>query len=185
MKNKLIAALFLVGLLLFFWMQKVYLPGQERIEGEVNLRQLDPETHDFEKVLKFKNPYMGNASNNINLNNNLPPLSDLRATFEQKPEEFKFIVNYVEPVGEIGEEKIVKAIIYNSTAFFVLINNLEILQFSFPDHTYTVTRERVNDWFGEDVTNFGDRKIFSQEVQQPLVEKEQLADWFDAYRGGS
>ena len=71
--------------------------------------------------------------------------------FQQDPEEFRFTVNYDESVDEIGVKRVEKAILYNATAVFALIENMEIVNFNFPDRTYTVTRERVNDWFGEDV----------------------------------
>jgi hypothetical protein len=183
-KHKVIFALLAVGILLFAWMQMVYLPGQEKLEEEEKVKQLNPETHNFEQVLQYENQYMGNASNDANLIGSLPPLSDVPWTYELKSEEFKLIVNYNEPLKEIGEEKVEKTILYNATAAFSLIKNLEIVEFAFPDRSYTVTRGRVNEWFGENVSTFNDGKIFAEKVQQPIVKKEQLAEWFDAYIGG-
>lgn len=184
LKHKAIFGLLAVGLLLFAWMQMVYLPGQKELEDEANVKQLNPETHNFEKVLQYENQYMGNASNDANLIGSLPPLSDVSWTYELKPEEFKLIVNYNEPLKEVGEERVKKTILYNAPAVFSLIKNLEIVEFAFPDQSYTVTRGRVNEWFGENVATFNDEKIFAEKVQQPIVKKEHLAEWFDAYIGG-
>lgn len=184
LKHKAIFGLLAVGLLLFAWMQMVYLPGQEKLEEEENIKQLNPETHNFEKVLQYENPYMGNASNDANLIGSLPLLSDVPWTYELKPEEFKLIVNYNEPIKEIGEDRVKKAILYNVPAVFSLIENLETLEFAFPDQKYTVTRERVNGWFREDIATFNNEKVFAEKVQQPIVKKEHLAEWFGAYIGG-
>ena len=29
-----------------------------------------------------------------------------------------------------------------------------------------------------------DEKVFEEKVQQPIIQKEHLAEWFDAYTGG-
>ena len=81
-------------------------------------------------------------------------MGDIPRMFQQDPEEFRFTVNYDETIDEIGVKRVEKAILYNATAIFALIENMEIVDFSFPDRTYTVTRKRVNEWFGEDVSTF-------------------------------
>lgn len=183
MKNKIIVGLLVVGLILFTWMQMVYLPSQERIQEEEEFRQLNPETHHFEKVLQFENLYMGNAGNNMNLVGHLP-LSDVPRFFQQDPDEFTFTVNYEMSVKEIGMERVEKAILYNATAIFALIENMEIVKFSFAEQSYTVTRERVNNWFGEDVVSFKNEKVFREKVQQPIIAREHLDEWFDTYTEG-
>ncbi|MEK5037846.1 DUF4825 domain-containing protein [Sporosarcina sp. FSL K6-3457] len=183
MKNKVIVGLLIVGLGLFVWMQMVYLPGQEKIQQEEVLKQLDPETHLFEKVLQFENLYMGNAGNNMNLVNHLP-MSDIPRMFEQDPDEFTFTMNYETSVEEIGEERVEKAILYNATAIFALIENMDIVEFEFVDQMFAVTRERVNNWFGEDVASFKNEKIFFKKVQQPIIARERLDEWFVAYTEG-
>lgn len=183
MKNKVIIGLLIVGLGLFAWMQIVYLPGQERIQEEEELQQLNPETHHFDKVLQYENLYMGNAGNNMNLVNHLP-MSDIPRSFRQNPDEFTFTVHYEMSVEEVGKERVEKAVLYNVTAIFALIENMEIVEFMFVDQTYTMTRERVNNWIGEDVASFKNEKIFKEKVQQPIIARERLEDWFVAYTEG-
>jgi len=183
MKNKVIIGLLIVGIGLFALMQMVYLPGQEKIQQEEELKQLDPETHHFEKVLQFENLYMGNAGNNMNLVNHLP-LCDVPRMFEQEPDEFIFTVNYEMSVKEIGRKRVEKAVLYNATAIFALIENMDIVEFAFVDQTFTVTRGRVNNWFGEDVASFKNEKVFIEKVQQPIITREHLDEWFVAYTEG-
>lgn len=183
MKNKWIVGLLIVGLALFVWMQMVYLPGQEKLQEEEALKQLEPETHRFEEVVQYESPYMGNAGNNMNLVNHLP-MSDVPRTFQQDPDEFTFTINYEVSVEEIGELRLEKAILYNATAIFALIENMEVVEFSFVDQMYRVTRERVNHWFEEDVASFKDAKVFTEKVQQPIIKRDCLGEWFAAYTEG-
>ena len=72
MKLKVSIGLFIVGLVMFGWVQFYYIPKMEAADEQERLEQLEPETHQFSWVLEYKNPYMGSAGNNINLINNLP-----------------------------------------------------------------------------------------------------------------
>ncbi|WP_438311661.1 DUF4825 domain-containing protein [Sporosarcina sp. FA9] len=183
MKGKLIIGLLIVGIVLFGWIQFYYLPKMDAAVEQEQLEQLEPETHQFSRVLKYENSYMGAAGNTINLIVNLP-MSEIPKTFEQDPETFRFTINYEKGIEEIGAARVKKAILYNSTAVFTLIKNMETVEFHFTDKTYTVTRERVINWFGEDISPFIDEQVFEEKVQQPILENEQLTEWFDAYTGG-
>lgn len=178
MKNKIIVVLLLVGLLLFGWMQMIYLPGQGKLLEEESFKQLNPETHDFEKVLRYENLYMGNASNNFNLFGNLPLVQYL-GTFEMDPDRFLLIVHYQDPIDE-SERTVQQSVIYNSTAAFVLIQNLQQLEMRFPEDTYTVHRSDVEKWFGSDLSELSDPVKFKEQVQEPL-KKDDLEVWLGAY----
>lgn len=182
-KLKISIALFAVGLLVFGWVQFVYVPKIDAKVEQEQLEQLEPETHHFDRVLKYEHAYMGSAGNNMNLVNNLP-MSDVPRMFQQDPETFTFTVNYEETVGDVGKDRVEKAVLYNATAIFALIKNMETVEFSFADTTYSVTRKRVNEWLDEDVALFNDEKIFQEKVQQPIITKDKLAEWFVSYTEG-
>ncbi|WP_391201327.1 DUF4825 domain-containing protein [Psychrobacillus sp. L4] len=178
MKNKWIIGLFVVGLIPFIWMQMVYFPGQEKLREEENLKQLDPETHDYEKVLKYENLYMGNASNDFNLFGNLP-LKQHLGTFEIDSGHFLLITNYGSSEGE-SERTIQQAVIYNTTAAFVLIKNLQQIEMRFPGKSFTVQRSNVEKWFNSNLSNLIDPVQFKEKVQEPL-KKNDLDEWLATY----
>lgn len=182
-KLKISIALFAVGLLVFGWVQFVYIPKTDAKAEQEQLEQLEPETHQFSQVLKYEYAYMGSAGNNMNLVNNLP-MSDVPRKFQQDPETFTFTVNYEAATGDVGRERLEKAIVYNATVIFALIKNMETVEFAFVDETYSATRKRVNEWFGEDVVTFVDEEVFKEKVQQPIRKNEKLAEWFAAYTEG-
>jgi len=184
MKKKVILWLVIIGLVCFGWIQFYYLPKIETADKLDQANKLEPETHQFSRVMKYENSYMGNAGNNINLINDLP-MSEIPRLFEQDPNEFRLMVNYEKSVDEIGKERVEKALLYNATAVFALIKNMEVIDFNFVDKNYTITREQVNDWFGEDISSFNDEKMFEEKVQQPIKEQERLGEWIDSYTGGN
>ena len=177
MKNKLIIGLFITGLILFGWMNLFYIPEQENFQAEEMLRQLDPETHDFSKVLVYENLYMGNFSNNAHLFQSLP-LQDYLNGYEQDPDHFLLIVNYRD-LSDVSPRQIHQSVIYNTTAAFVLIKNLEKIELRLPNETFLVNRSNVESVLGN-LDELLDPQLFEKEVQQQLKTKE-IEDWLDQY----
>ena len=162
-----------VGIALALLLGVVYVlsNNQKQVEQE-DVEQLSVETHNFKKVLAYENQYMGNNSNITNLFNKLP-LSNHRDLVELKPDTFTFVVNY----NTSGDEK---TVIYNATAAFVLIKNLELVDMRFSDQSYVITRENVEQWFGDDFDKLIDPAVFKKKVQNPLMESTG-SDWIDQY----
>ena len=166
-KRKLtIILLAAIGVSLFIWIQFFEVKNQIRLSQE-KLQQ-DPETHDFAKVVSFEKIYMGDASNLNGLFNALP-LNEYKGTIEMDSDMFSLIVNYKTPVVEI-EEKAKQAVIYNATAAFTLIDNLDTVELKFEDKSYTVTRDYVEKWFGTTLIDFKEPAIFKEKVQNHLKE---------------
>ncbi|WP_277583993.1 DUF4825 domain-containing protein [Psychrobacillus antarcticus] len=145
--------------------------NQKQVEQE-DMEQLSVETHNFKKVLAYENEYMGNNSNITNLFNNLP-LSNYRDLVELEPDSHTVVVNY----NASGDEK---TVIYNATAAFVLIKNLELVDMRFSDQSYVITRENVEQWFGDDFEKLIDPVLFKQKLQNPLMDST-VTDWIDQY----
>lgn len=179
MKHKVILGLLIVGLISFVWMELIYLPGQEKMQAEEDLKQLHPEMHHFEKVLKYENLYMGNASNTSQLFRDLP-LSQRVESFEMDPDQFLLIVKYHEPENE-SELVVQQSIIYNTTTAFVLIQNLQQVELRFPNESFIVNRASVEEWFRTDLLELINPAEFKKKVQEPLKD-ENLEEWLAAYR---
>ena len=178
-KRKLMLILVvLVGVLLFIWIQFFEVPNKVKI-GEEKMQQ-DPLTHDFEKVTSFENPYMGDASNMGGLFNALP-LNNYRGPMEMDAEKFSLIVDY-NLDSDISTETVKQAVIYNTTAAFTLIGNLQEIKLLFDDESYIVTRENVEKWFGTTLVDFKDPKIFKEKVQENLTND--INKWVLAYTEG-
>lgn len=176
-QRKIMIALLIIGAPLFIWIQFFEVPNKARI-GEEKLQQ-NPNTHVFEKVMKYESLYMGDASNLGNLLNELP-LNDYKDGIELDSEDLVLTVNYDVKTTDI--ENIVKqSIIYNSTAVFALVENLQQMNMQFKDQTYIVTRDRVETWFGMTLVDFKDPEVFQEKVQSKF--KDDVSPWFLAYIG--
>lgn len=174
-RRKLMIALVIIGVPLFIWIQFFEVPNKVRL-GEEKLQQ-DPTTHVFENVIKYRSLYMGDASNLSHLVAELP-LNEHVELIELDADDLAVVVDYDVKTTEI-EEKAKQSVIYNSTAAFALIENLEQVNMQFQDKMYTVSRDRVEKWYGTTLVDFKDPKVFQEKVQQQL--KDDISPWFIAY----
>lgn len=168
-----------IGVPLFIWIQFFEVPNKVKI-GEAKIQQ-DPATHKFEDVTTFEDPYMGDNSNMNNLFQALP-LNDQKGTLEMDSDVFSLIVYYNTTTAELGQ-KAAQAVIYNTTAAFTLIGNLQTVEMRFEDESYTVTRENVEQWFGTTLVDFKNPEEFKEKVQEKL-KKEDIDKWILAYTEG-
>lgn len=160
-----------IALVLLIGVFYVLSNNQKQVEKE-DVKQLSVETHNFNKVLAYENDYMGNNSNITNLFNKLP-LSNYKYSVELEPDAFTAAINYNTSSDD-------KAVIYNTTAVFVLIKNLEVIDMRFSDRSYVMTRENVEQWFRDDFESLIDPSIFKDKVQNALMESA-ITNWIDQY----
>ncbi|MEI4771281.1 DUF4825 domain-containing protein [Psychrobacillus sp. FJAT-51614] len=137
--------------------------------------QLSVATHSFEKVLAYENDYMGDSSNTSNLFNNLPIAND-KKSIEMDSKKLILVVNY----DFASNEETEKAVIYNTTAAFVLIKNVEEIHLQFSNQKYIVKRGNVKEWFGSDLSELINPEVFKKLVQKPLLETDS-SDWLNLY----
>lgn len=174
-RRKVMIAILIIGLPLFIWLQFFEIPNKVKL-GEERMQQ-DPETHTFENVVQYESLSMGDASNSNNLMDDLP-LNQYKKNIELDAEDLTLFVNYeidTESLGKTAQQSVV----YNTTASFALIENLEEMVIAFTDKTYTISRDRVEKWFGMTLVDFSDPEVFEEKVQQPLTDN--ITSWFLAY----
>ena len=133
--------------------------------------QQNPTTHDLNNILKYKNKYMGNSSNIINLFYNLP-LSNMEISYELFPDKLTAQVNYKEKIENINKNKVVKALLYNSTAAFALIDNIEAINYNFTGLTYKVSRSDVEKWYGQNLSALLNTEDWKSKTQLKLEDNE-------------
>ncbi|OBR66620.1 hypothetical protein A7K91_07130 [Paenibacillus oryzae] len=170
-RNKIIVVLLIFGVALFGVIQGVVLPQMEQKKKQYEAEQQNPLTHDINNVLSFKNNYMGNSSNFINLFYSLP-LNHVDMSFQLYPDELAVDVNYKETVGSLGENEVAQALIYNATAAFALIENLEVINFNFTGMSYHVSRTDVETWYGVKLPSLLDQDVWKKSVQSKLYDSE-------------
>lgn len=175
-RNILIISLLIVGILAFSIVNFVIVPKQQQEKQAYQMQQLNPLTHDIDYIMEYKNKYMGNASNLANLYLHLP-LADVDRDFELESEELTLIVNYKETAARIGEVKLKTSLIYNATASFALIDNLQIITYNFTGSSYNVARSDVTALY-DDFGNITKNTTWKKEVQHKLTDEEYVLQMF-------
>ncbi|GIP34484.1 DUF4825 domain-containing protein [Paenibacillus sp. J2TS4] len=174
-RTVLIVGLLVVALVLLAVVKGTGLFQNASNEQQKQADQQDPLTHHFEDVLKYKNQYMGNASNLSNLFNNLP-LNHVGMTFELLPDTLAAEINYNGVVSDIGSTLVQRSLIYNATAAFALIDNLEEIHANFIGEAYQIKREDIETWYGVNVSTLADTEVWVKTVQSRLANDEYVFD---------
>ena len=169
-RNILIVALLILGLGALALVEGYIKPEMRRKEGLYLAAQGEPLTHDFGRLLEFKSSYMGDISNLANLNANLP-LGELPRTFELYSDDLTAEINYQGSPAALEAGLFNRALVYNATANFTLIANLETLILNFEGVSYTVSRSAVENWYGLDLASLQDGDRWAEKVQRPLFGK--------------
>ncbi|MBY0086085.1 DUF4825 domain-containing protein [Brevibacillus sp. M2.1A] len=166
MRNKIILALVLIGVVLFMAIQIMIIPQNEAQSEQYQLAQQNPLTHDLESILPYKNKYMG-ATSNLVMFNHLP-LSDFKRTFQLRPEKFTIEIHYEDKTTDIEAKLFKQAMLYNSVAAFALVDNLQTVEYRFADTTIVATRGAIQGLFGEDLASLLTKEKWRTGVQDKL-----------------
>ena len=165
-KTTLIIILVIIALAAFIVTDYVIAPKIEKEKQAKIEAQKDPLTHDFSEVLEYKHKYMGAAGNLVNLNYALP--LDIPFVVKLDSENLGLTINYHETMWHVGESKVKTALIYNATANFALIDNLESITFNFSGEGYTTTREQIAELYDVSLKELQDVETWKEKVQLEL-----------------
>lgn len=125
----------------------------------------------IDNIIKYKNKYVGNNSNDGNLIDSLP-LSEYSFVFEIDSDNLGLIIDYHITDWYINDNYYLeKSIVYNSVSIFSLIDNVKYIKYNFSGKTYEVKRENVEDNFPnyerivkDDIDKYAFNKYLEQKV---------------------
>ena len=101
----------------------------------------------IDNIIKYKNKYVGNNSNDGNLLNSLP-LSEYGLVFEIDSDKLGLTVDYHITDWYINDNMYVeKSLIYNSVSIFSLIDNVQYINYNFTGKRYKVERTKVLEFY--------------------------------------
>lgn len=176
-RNNIIIGLALVAIILFAVMEFVVIPKQQQQANNYSLAQQEPVTHDLGTILPYRSKYMGDASNNSNLFHALP-MNECLNGFQQNSDLLELTMNYNVNSREIASQKLMKTLIYNSTAAFALIDNLQVLRYHFNDQTYQVTRNEIQSAVAAHPSELLNKQIWKTNLQDKLQDEVYVRDTF-------
>ncbi len=174
--------LLFIGVVGFLWIQLVVLPSKKQVEERYAHEQMNPLTQDFNYIAEYESEYLGDNSNTVNLFRSLPMSQD-EMTFQLFPEELVVEVHYPSSLSEsvhstmttdkdneYGQKEDLiahRTLLYNATAGFALIKNIDQLTFEFQDSTFDFKRSDFKSMYSN-LDQLLDEDTWIQEVQQPL-----------------
>ena len=116
---------------------------KEYTEETLPITPFNREEKGIDKLIKYKNKYIGNNSNDGNLIHQLP-LSEYGYTFQIDSTNLGITINYHITDWYINENYYLeKCLVYNTVSFFSLIDNAEYIKYNFSGKTYETTRKKV------------------------------------------
>ena len=134
----------------------------------------------IDNIIKYKNKYVGNNSNDGNLISSLP-LSEYGYVFEIDSNNLGLTIDYHITDWYINENYYLeKSIVYNSISIFSLIDNVKYIKYKFSGKTYEVKRENVENNFPnyKDIVKDGiDKKAFNKYLEERISD----IDFIDLY----
>ena len=112
-------------------------------EDTLPLTPFNRDKSGIDNIIKYKNKYVGNNSNDGNLISNLP-LSEYGFVFEIDLENLGLIIDYHITDWYINNDYYLeKSLLYNTVSIFSLIDNVNEITFNFSGKTYKVNRSQV------------------------------------------
>ena len=115
-------------------------------------------------VFKYKGSYIGDNSAVGNIINRLPYSKEFReVSLQTQKKPYGMIIQYGDVAGNIKNN-----VVNNSTYIFVLIKNADWITFNFPNKKYTLTRQQLQKWYGEDLNKINDEKEIKKLIQTNL-----------------
>ena len=135
----------------------------------------------IDNIIKFKNKYIGDNSNDSHLIDSLP-LSEYGYEFEIDSENLGLIINYHITDWYVNENQYLeKCLLYNAVSIFSLIDNVQDITFNFSGNSYKVNRKQVQDLYpnyNDIISNEIDKDNFNKYLEEKINDNEFIEDTF-------
>lgn len=138
--------------------------------GKQKQQTSDNGSADFAVIMKYKNPYVGNNSNTVNLFNAIL-LTDVPKKYQIDSEKCILTV-HVEGTGNRNKNEIRREVVYSSIASMAAIDNLSAVVYDFPDYEYTLQRKDIETILGDNLAKLLNEDIWYREIESKIDTKE-------------
>ena len=151
-------------------------------EETVPITPFNRDKSGIDNIIKFKNGYVGDNSNDSHLIDSLP-LSEYGYVFEIDSENLGLIIDYHITDWYINENQYLeKCLLYNAVSIFSLIDNVQDITFNFSGNSYKVNRKQVENLypnFNDIVSNEINKENFNKYLEQKMNDNEFIKSIFE------
>ncbi len=129
-----------------------------------------------EDIFKFKDSFVGDNSAVGNIANHLQGAEHLKGfELETKDKPYGIILNYD---WSESEQNYKKTAIFNATFLFALVQNTDWITFNFNNQEYKITKENLQNWYGEDFSEFTNEDELITLTQRYLEDEDKVNQLF-------
>ena len=121
-------------------------------------------------LFKQQGTYLGDNSNVRDIVQQLPhgdQLKKMELSTKDKP--YQLTLRYAGYEEGQVEQKSNRTAIYNATALFTLIPNVDHVNMTIEDASYHFTKQQLRDWYGKDFTAYDNEKALKA-YTKPFIE---------------
>ncbi|MGE7926044.1 DUF4825 domain-containing protein [Viridibacillus arvi] len=130
-----------------------------------------------EDIFKFKDSLVGDNSAVGNIVNQLQGAEHLKGfELETKERPYGIILNYD---WSESEQNYKKTAIFNATFLFTLVQNADWITFNFDNQEYKITKENLQNWYGEDFSELKNEYDLKALTQKHLENEDKVNQLFN------
>ncbi|WP_158233056.1 MULTISPECIES: DUF4825 domain-containing protein [unclassified Sporosarcina] len=108
-----------------------------------------------EDLFEYKKSFIGDNSAVIHIIEQLPYADQFEGvSLETKTEPYGMTIQYEHMGASMQESEYKEAAVYNASYLFTLIDNAQWVVFDFGDTTYTISKSKLQDWYGKELHDF-------------------------------
>ncbi|OIN65888.1 DUF4825 domain-containing protein [Exiguobacterium sp. KRL4] len=120
-------------------------------------------------LFHFKHSYVGDNSAVANIVKELAHHQELhQIALETKQTPYGIHLTYKDIETEQVEQEIKETVLFNATYLFVLVDNVDRITFTFPDYTFTVTRDKLDSWYNTQLSTIEQEQAVTKLIQRHL-----------------
>ena len=129
-----------------------------------------------EDIFKFKDSFVGDNSAVGNIVNQLQGAEHFKGfELETKEKPYGIILNYD---WSESEQNYKKTAVFNATFLFTLVQNAEWITFNFDNQEYKITKENLQNWYGEDFSELKNEDDLKALTQKHLENEDKVNQLF-------
>lgn len=130
-----------------------------------------------EDIFEFKDSYVGDNSAVGSIVNQLRSADHFKnLELKTTAEPHGIVLNYD---WSDSEENYKKTVINNATFLFALVQNVDWITFNFDDQEYKITRENLQDWYDENLSDLKSESETEKLVQKHLEDENKINQLFN------
>jgi Domain of unknown function (DUF4825) len=130
-------------------------------------------------LFQYKDSYVGDNSAVGNIVKQLAHNKELKQiSLQTNKEPYGITLDYNDLDATKVDKEMKETVISNSTFLFALIKNVDWITFNFPDQEFTVTKEKLQTWYGTKLNKFENEKDVQNLIQEHLKSEDSVNHFF-------